>query len=130
MPLASAEDYLEDARREYKRALRSFKDKDYEYACFHSQQCAELALKAFLVKHGNYLRVHNLVALYERARERFGLKLRIALEDLSRLSVHYSAARYRNARMRVGLAYDEGEAKRCLTLAKEVLKGIERTLKA
>lgn len=129
MKVPSAEEYLADAERESRRATRSLEDGDYEYACFHSQQCAEMALKAFLVKHGNYLCVHSLSALYERARSKFGLELSVRPEDLEELSLHYTAARYRNARLRAGIAYDKRVAERCLSLGKMVLESVKEALR-
>ncbi|MEW6241983.1 MAG: HEPN domain-containing protein [Chloroflexota bacterium] len=46
------------------RELRARKAPNYDSACFHSQQCAEKYLKAFLQKHNKRIpKIHDLIEL-------------------------------------------------------------------
>lgn len=62
------EEWLERAEEDYRQAqvaLRQRKYPAYNTACFHSQQCAEKYVKAFLVRHRIIFRkVHDLDELY------------------------------------------------------------------
>jgi len=50
------------------RELRARKMPNYDAACFHSQQCAEKYLKAFLQEHDiEFGKTHNLTVLLDKA---------------------------------------------------------------
>jgi HEPN domain-containing protein len=65
----SLDEWLARAEEDYyqaQSALRQRKHPAYHSACFHSQQCAEKYLKAFLVRHGIHFRkVHDLTELQD-----------------------------------------------------------------
>jgi HEPN domain-containing protein len=67
MNVAPLEEWLERAEEDYFQAqvaLRQRKHPAYHSACFHSQQCAEKYLKAFLVRNGiKFRKVHDLTEL-------------------------------------------------------------------
>jgi len=117
-------EWLKDAERELKRSRERLESGDWEYTCYHAQQCAELALKAYLVKFGNFLREHSLVKLYERCRV-YGLTLTATRREPVELSKHYSAARYRNARRRLRVVYSREVAEACLKLAARILEEVK-----
>ncbi len=60
----SLEEWIERAEEDYRQAqvaLRQRKYPAYHTACFHSQQCGEKYVKAFLVRHGiKFRKVHDL----------------------------------------------------------------------
>jgi HEPN domain-containing protein len=48
------------------RELRARKSPNYDSCCFHSQQCAEKYLKAFLQENGEHIpKIHNLKEILE-----------------------------------------------------------------
>ncbi len=58
------EQWLLSAEEDYESAVLLFNAQKYRTAVYHSQQCAEKALKAFLVyKKHPLIKVHDLVAL-------------------------------------------------------------------
>lgn len=80
--IAKAEGDLATAQRE----LRARRVPNYDAACFHSQQCAEKYLKAFLVaKKIEPPRIHNLIELLKLCVRRDGTfeLIRPALESLN-----------------------------------------------
>jgi HEPN domain-containing protein len=80
--IAKAEGDLNTAQRE----LRARRDPNYDSACFHSQQCAEKYLKAFLVSQKiEPPRIHNLIELLKLCVKRDGTfeMIRPALESLN-----------------------------------------------
>jgi HEPN domain-containing protein len=121
-------DLLDDAEREMKRAMERLDQGDYEYACFHAQQCGEMALKALLRRFANYMYEHNLVALYERVKQRHGLDLKLDMGALAELTKHCVTARYRGARAAHGITYDRGLAERCVEISRGVLDAVRRAL--
>ena len=61
------EEWLERAEEDYRQAqvaLRQRKYPAYNTVCFHSQQCAEKYVKAFLVRHQiGFRKIHDLIRL-------------------------------------------------------------------
>jgi len=61
------EEWLERAEEDYRQAqvaLRQRKYPAYNTVCFHSQQCAEKYVKAFLVRHRiGFRTIHDLIRL-------------------------------------------------------------------
>ena len=121
-----ANEWFKEAQEELERArkLRSFKD--YKGAAFHLHQCVEKAMKAFLLKNGRILlRTHDLQFLASEV-EKYGVNLNDVFNDLLELSKHYSAARYPNARHRLGLS-DEYYTERLVSrLIETSLRILER----
>ncbi len=91
--IAKAEGDFATAQRE----LRARRDPNYDAVCFHSQQCAEKYLKAFLtVQKIDPPRIHNLIELLKLCAKRDGTfeMIRPALESLN---VYAVVARYPRA---------------------------------
>ncbi len=82
------EDWIESALRDLRRARRCLEDGDFECTCFYAQQAVEKALKAYLMRFGNFLRTHDLSRLADRCLI-YGLDLRAHCEELKMLSAHY-----------------------------------------
>ena len=89
-----ATDWLEIARKDWKRIGRNLRARDLEASAFFLQQCLEKYLKAFLLSHQWRLRrVHKLDALLDEA-----VKHQADLENFrdlcERVSGYYFAERY------------------------------------
>ena len=116
-------------------AHRALEDEDYPDACFHAQQVAEKALKAFLRANNIIPWGRNIEALLNRARQ-LGLQVDDLLarsDDVRVLSEQYMAPRYPNFRAEMGISiedYTEELAQRCLSLAEEILRRVEGWLSA
>lgn len=119
--LAQARDDLEAAR-----LLRG--GGHHNLACFHCQQAAEKALKAFLIlRDEEDIGGHSVERLCERAA---GLDDRFTelVNDAARLDVFYLPTRYPNA-LAGGLpsrAFGPEESERALELADRVVEAVER----
>ena len=100
---------------------------DYEYACFHAEQAVQHILRAYLLKHGSFVRSHDLVLLYHRART-YGLTLSISEHELRELTVHYYASRYPDARKRYNVTYNEHVARGVIEVARRVVSEVLRCL--
>lgn len=116
----SLNDWIESSLNDLNRAELCFKNNDYECTCFYAQQAVEKILKAYLIKFGNFLKTHDLTKLTNRCLT-YGLNLAEFYEDLEKLSIHYSASRYPNARISSGITYNEEIAKWCLDLAVKII---------
>ncbi|HID18228.1 TPA: HEPN domain-containing protein, partial [Candidatus Bathyarchaeota archaeon] len=116
-------------------ARRALEDRDFLDACFHAQQAAEKALKAFLRANGIIPWGHDVEALLLRAR-----KLDLPVDDLlaepdeiRMLNEQYMAPRYPNFRAEIGMSiedYTEELAERCIKLAEEIFRRVEGWLSA
>ncbi|MBI5816223.1 MAG: HEPN domain-containing protein [Nitrospinae bacterium] len=91
--------------------------------CFHAQQCAEKYLKALLVWKGvEFSRTHNIAALVVAAKIKFTPPL--AKLDQDRLTEYATVTRYPGDYEPISLT----EARRAVTLARRVKKGVIRIL--
>lgn len=106
--IEKAESDLRVARREI--CVR--KDASYEAVCFHSQQCAEKYLKAYLQEHDiHFGKTHNLVELlrlcarYEKTFEAIHIYLE-TLNDYS-VDVRYPGATATHSQARSATKYME-----------------------
>lgn len=95
--MEDAEKWYEQARQDYAVALQLLSSEFYWAAAFHSQQSVEKALKALLYKHGRVLWSHDLVELGEEIQKQTGLDLSPIMEDLGKLTVHYTISRHPDA---------------------------------
>jgi HEPN domain-containing protein len=89
-----ANDWLQIARKDWRRIQRNLKSRDVEAAAFFLQQSLEKYLKAFLLSHqGKLRRVHELDALLDEA-----VKHQADVENFrdlcERVSGYYFAERY------------------------------------
>ncbi len=120
-------EWIESSLSELERAIRCLKLGDYPYACFHAHQAAEHALKAFLLSYGNFLKSHDLQKLIERAKK-YNLVIKVSRKDIERLTIHYYASRYPNARRRYGVSYTEEEAKKSIEIASSIVREVRKCL--
>ena len=125
----SYEEWLESSILELRRAEERLRHGEYAYACFHAERAVQFSLKALLPRHGNFLRVHDLRRLYERAR-RYGFSVEVGERELRELTIRYAASRYPDARRRYGVTYDEPTARRALETAKRVVSGVVKWLRS
>jgi HEPN domain-containing protein len=89
-----ADEWVEIARKDWRRAGRNLKDRDSEAAGFFLQQSLEKYLKAFLLKHNWKLRkIHELDALLDEA-AKFQQELESYRDLCERVSGYYLAERY------------------------------------
>ena len=89
-------DWLSQALRDLEHARKSMRLRDYEWACFSSQQAAEKALKAVYLSLGMEVWGHDLVNLL-RGLRKAGLRVsRRLIERAAELDKHYVISRYPN----------------------------------
>ena len=117
-----ARDLLEDADDFLGSANDLLRTGRWSKVCFHSQQCAELALKAALNVHGIEARGHSLTDLLNELQT---FERTSYLRDHCRiLDQFYIPTRYANA-FHSGSAsrhYTEAQAREALQFATEILK--------
>jgi HEPN domain-containing protein len=84
-----AGEWMQIARKDWRRAERNLKDRDAEAAGFFLQQSLEKYLKAFLLKHNWKLRkIHELDALLDEA-SKFQQDLETHRDLCERVSGYY-----------------------------------------
>ncbi len=125
--MSEVKSWLEMAAEDLTTAKLAFEHGLFRQTCFHAQQCAEKALKAFLLSKGENLpRTHNLVDLYEISKGHgFSAELR---EDLAVLSGFYLPTRYPDAMPSRPLG--KVEAEEALNTAERVYRWVKRALGA
>ena len=118
------EEWLRKATENLKAAKVLLEGGLYASSCFHSQQAAEMALKALIVlKSGVQPFTHSLIELLKQA-SRF-VEMDLAKSDLAWLQDHYLQARYPNTRLS---EYTSEEAERALNIARRVLDEVHRVV--
>jgi len=128
-------EWYEAALMDFRSARRALEAGDFPDACFHAQQMAEKALKAFLRANNIIPWGHNIEALLLKASQ-LGLEVDDLLsraDDVRRLSEQYMAPRYPNFRAEIGMSlsdYTEELALGCLSLAEEILRRVKGWLSA
>ncbi len=90
-------DWLKQALKDLEHARKSIDLRDYEWACFSSQQAAGKALKAVYLSLGMEAWGHDLTNLLRGLRELAGLKIPKRLRECAaELDKHYVISRYPN----------------------------------
>ncbi|MCD6413931.1 MAG: HEPN domain-containing protein [Elusimicrobia bacterium] len=88
-----SDEWLNLAFEDLRAAKLLFREKIFSYACFHSQQCAEKALKALIEMKGMVPKIHSIAELLKICR-----KLRLPLPEFDRslvfLDKFYTLTRY------------------------------------
>jgi len=91
--------WLRRAEENLRAAEVALKENLYAFSCFHAQQAAELALKAFIIFRKGYQPfTHLLTELADEVSDAASLRLPSA-EELRWLQEHYVQSRYPNARL-------------------------------
>jgi HEPN domain-containing protein len=88
-----AKEWLLFADEDLRIAKLALREKIYNQACFHSQQCAEKTLKALIENKTKVPKVHSLFELLEVCKEQ-GYKLEKLRTSLEFLDKFYTSARY------------------------------------
>ena len=92
-----------------------------EIACYHSQQCAEKALKAFCVFKGvEVQKTHNLIVLCQSCAV-LDPEFSVLITDCARLTPYSVQTRYPNK-----IEILESEAKSALALSKKIYDFVEK----
>jgi len=126
--MSEFESWLRFAREDIRMADLALAEGLYNQVCFHSQQCAEKAIKAWLVQMGESIpRTHRMADLVNLVSK--DLLGEIA-DRLLLLDQFYIPTRYPDALpgSLLDSLPDRNDAKETLTTAQELLKIIERTL--
>ncbi len=120
------ENWWKQSKKDLIAAKNSLNSKDYEWACFQSNQSVEKALKAlFLKKKRAIAPTHNLVSL--------GKSLNLPeelLNLLKELNAEYTISRYPDAANAAPYeTHTEKNAKEKINYAEKILKWIENQLR-
>lgn len=118
-----SKDWFRQAERDLENAKYELEGGFYEWACFLSQQAAEKALKAVYQKLGAEAFGHSVFGLASRLPERFKPSEDL-LDKARELDKAYIPTRYPNS-IPEGApfeVYTEGEARRLISYAEEILK--------
>lgn len=111
--------WLRQAERDLQKAENGLVTKDWDGAAFWSQQVAEKALKALLLRWGKVARTHNLLELGALISKEVGIDVGEVLSDLRELTIHYTVSRYPNAANAVPYElYDEAKARELVERAR------------
>ncbi len=125
-----AEMWFRQAERDLKKAENDLVTGDWDSAAFWSQQAAEKALKALLIKAGVAYRGHELLELGRAVRSELELDVSEIEEDLRELTIHYVISRYPNAANAVPYElYDERKARELVERARRVVEWVRRNLR-
>lgn len=123
-------DWMRQARRDLSHAKNAFRDEDYEWACFASQQAAEKAVKAVFEYQHAEAWGHSITALLQRLSKR--VPISDDLQDRAKeLDKNYIPTRYPNG-FDVGAPldyYTKKEAKRALENAEAIIGFCESYLR-
>ncbi|MEM1637247.1 MAG: HEPN domain-containing protein [Pyrobaculum sp.] len=118
------------AERDLQKAENGLVIKDWDGVAFWSQQVAEKALKALLLRWGQLARTHNLLELGALISKEVGIDVGEVLSDLRELTIHYTVSRYPNAANAVPYElYDEAKARELVERARRVLACVRRNLR-
>lgn len=117
--------WLRKAEENLRLAEAALKEELYAFSCFHSQQAAELALKALIILRKGYQPfTYLLTELAAEVSDAAALKLPSA-DDLRWLQEHYVQSRYPNARLS---DYTEEEAVKAVEIGRRVLNEVKREI--
>ena len=120
-------DWLEEAKVDLQRAIRSYSEGDYSLSCYMSQQAIEKAFRALIIgfEHKSPPHIHDLTILYNQVRDIMQLPENI-VERLPEVSQYYVTARYPNAGIRrPSKSFSRLQAKNALEVAKHVIRKVE-----
>ena len=118
-----ADDWFRQAEHDLAHAVHSLEVKDFEWACFATQQAAGKAIKSVYQHLGGEAGGHDLDRLLEGLAERLPIPPHLT-DRVTELGKHYIATRYPNAHAEGPpfRHYTLGEAQRAIEHAEEVLR--------
>ena len=140
--LAGHTEWFREGVEDLERAERNASLGDLKAAFFFLHQAVEKLLKALLMKRGVFLRTHRIDDLLREAASEYAALRRLTEEErdlLASLTIHYSAARYPDARVRYRVSpefyadpsnYERAlrAVRRLVKLAEEALRDCDRDL--
>ncbi len=123
--------WLKQAEADLKAAKDSFKNGNYEWSCFQSQQSGEKALKAVLYEKGyTSIITHSLKELIREC-SKINVEFNALSKDARTLDMFYIPTRYPNG-LGGDLAptefYEKDDAERCISSAELILDKVKNFL--
>ncbi len=132
-----ARKYFIEAKKDYERAMRAYREHDYPEAVFHAQQCVEKAVKALIESRREYVYNHGpaLITLLTRVfSNEWNDELEYIANALGWFTEYYTRTRYpfllRGKVVSPGEYIDENTCKEALDKASRVLNIVEKYLRA
>lgn len=122
----ATEAWLKDAWDEFESAEILYDNKKYRTACYHSQQCAEKALKAFILEAGQKPeRTHDIVGLYHEVKK-LGFNSGLTMDEAVFLNSIYKG-RYPTEQGLLPHGEPEAEdAEKAIAAARGLMKEIDK----
>jgi HEPN domain-containing protein len=126
-----ASKWLRQSEADLKAAKDSFKDGNYEWSCFQSQQCGEKALKAYLYEKGyTSIMTHMLKELVKEC-SKIDDSFQMVINEARTLDMFYIPTRYPNG-LGGDLAptefYEREDAEKCISCAELILTTVKKLL--
>ncbi len=117
-----AQDWIDQAERDVRRALIDVQYAYWEWACFTAQQAAEKAVKALLMSRGHTVWGHAITPML-RHLENPPVPPKL-IEQAQSLDAHYILARYPNgfAEGKPADYYNEQKAREAVRAAEEIVR--------
>lgn len=117
--------WWDQAKRDLETAQSNFENNHLDAAAFFCQQSVEKALKALLIKKkGEFPKIHDLVAL-----SRISECSEEIINKCKKISPYYTETRYPDFLEKIPAeSFSKNEISEILSLAKEVLKWLEKYL--
>ncbi|MHA1859656.1 MAG: HEPN domain-containing protein [Candidatus Asgardarchaeia archaeon] len=121
--VSRAKDWLKQALKDLSHARRSLEFKDYEWACFASQQAAEKAIKALYQKLGIEVWGHSVSRMLNSLPEEYKASMEL-VDKAKELDRHYIPIRYPNFHPEGAPLdyYTEEDARRAIEYAEEIIE--------
>ncbi len=131
-PKAEGERWLRQAEYDLRAAEHNLEGTFYSVACFHAQQAAEKALKAFLYAQGERVVIGHSVAMLCQRCGNYEEKFADLAKRVGKLDRFYMPTRYPNA-LPGGIPaefYDRKDATEAIALASEAIEAVKDLLEA
>lgn len=119
----------EEAKKWFQQALEDLSTGHYYASAFWAQQSAEKALKALLIDLGKMTRTHDLNEILDEIQREAGIRGDEIRQDVTKLTVHYTIARYPDAANAVpARLYSKEDAEDLIRRAERVVEWVKRYL--
>ncbi len=126
------ERWFEDAKYDLDTAKDNLKMGRYNWACFQSQQAAEKALKAILIKYGKRAILTHSIRELIRECKRYIPEIEKFEKESYFLDAVYIASRYPNgiiSDLPPSKYFTKEDAELCIKLSESILREVEKYLK-